>query len=94
MRRFWNDRRRYETKFTVFSMSAAFGWGWLPTKKGERHTFGNNCLPSISVENVKILREKLTGGPAVFPVTRIKNNWVAEFQDSEGNHVELTAPAC
>lgn len=62
-------------------------------KKGEQHTFGSNCLPSIAVENVKILRKKLTGLSVVFPVTRIAGNWVAEFQDSEGNHVELTAPA-
>lgn len=27
-----------------------------------------------------------------FPLTKIKDNWVVEFVDTEGNHVELTAP--
>ena len=30
--------------------------------------------------------------PNIFPLTRIKDNWVAEFIDSEGNHIEVTAP--
>lgn len=27
-----------------------------------------------------------------FPLTQINTNWVAGFVDSEGNHIELTAP--
>ncbi|MCR4794861.1 MULTISPECIES: VOC family protein [Ruminococcus] len=62
-------------------------------KKNEPHTFGNNCLPSISVESLEKLQEKLNGKEICFPVTRIGNNWVAEFVDTEGNHIEITAPS-
>lgn len=61
-------------------------------KAGEEHTFGSNCLPSIEVEDLETLRQKLSGLPVCFPLTRIGSNWVAEFVDSEGNHIELTAP--
>lgn len=61
-------------------------------KMGEHHTWGSNCLPSISVENVDVLKEKLKGLEICFPLTQIKKNWVAEFIDPEGNHIELTAP--
>jgi predicted enzyme related to lactoylglutathione lyase len=28
----------------------------------------------------------------VFPLKTIGENWVSEFEDSEGNHIEVTAP--
>lgn len=28
----------------------------------------------------------------VFQLTKIKNNLILEFADSEGNHIELTSP--
>ncbi|WP_330370263.1 hypothetical protein [Butyrivibrio sp. AE3003] len=49
-------------------------------------------MPSVSFESVDELKAKLVGKEICFPLTRIKNNWVAEFVDSEGNHVEVTAP--
>ena len=58
----------------------------------EEHTFGSNCLPSLSVGSLGDLREKTEGLKIVFPLTKIGPNWVTEFEDSEGNHVELTAP--
>ncbi len=61
-------------------------------KAGEEHVFGSNCLPSIEVEDLETLRQKLSGLPVCFPLSRIGSNWVAEFVDCEGNHVELTAP--
>ena len=61
-------------------------------KKNEPHTFGSNCLPSISVESLDHMKEKLNRKEICFPITRIGNNWVAEFIDSEGNHIEITAP--
>lgn len=61
-------------------------------KAGEEHIFGSNCLPSIEVEDLETLRQKLSGLPVCFPLSRIGSNWVAEFVDSEGNHIELTAP--
>lgn len=59
-------------------------------KMKESHTFGSNCLPSISVENIDTFNRKLEGLKIVFPITKIGKNWVAEFEDSEGNHIELT----
>lgn len=61
-------------------------------KMHESHKFGNNCLPSIEVENIDVLRQKLNGLKTVFPITVIGQNYVSEFEDSEGNHVELTTP--
>ncbi|MBD5168822.1 MAG: VOC family protein [Oscillibacter sp.] len=61
-------------------------------KMNEHHTWGSNCLPSISLENVEMLRKKLQNLEICFPLTQIRGNWVAEFIDSEENHIELTAP--
>ncbi len=61
-------------------------------KMNELHTFGSNCLPSIAVENVEVLRKKMNNLECCFPLTKIGTNWVTEFIDSEGNHMELTAP--
>ncbi|MDD5600656.1 MAG: VOC family protein [Actinomycetota bacterium] len=58
----------------------------------EPHTYGTNCLPGIEVENLDILEKVLKKVQIVYPLTRIKDNWVAEFEDSEGNHLEITAP--
>ena len=61
-------------------------------KMQESHTFGTNCLPSIKVESIELLQRKLNGLKTVFPVTQIESNWVSEFEDSEGNHIEMTTP--
>ena len=58
----------------------------------ENHVFGSNCLPSINVENVDILKDKIKDLEICFPLTKIGGNWVAEFVDTEGNHIEITAP--
>lgn len=59
-------------------------------KMNEPHTFGSNCLPSISVDSLSSMQEKLKGKELCFPITRIKDNFVAEFIDSEGNPLEIT----
>jgi len=61
-------------------------------KVGEEHEFGSNCLPSISVDSRKILERKIIGKEICFPLKQINNNWVVGIIDSEGNHVEMTAP--
>ena len=61
-------------------------------KAGEDHTYGSNCLPSLEVDCLDILKKKLEGLPVIFECKRIGNNWVSEFEDSEGNNIELTAP--
>ena len=61
-------------------------------KDDETHVYGSNCLPSIDVENLDVLKNKIKNLKLCFPLTKINNNWVVEFIDSEGNHIELTAP--
>ena len=61
-------------------------------KKHEAHSFGSNCLPSVAMGSLDYMKEKLEGLTIVFPITQIGRNWVAEFEDSEGNHIEVTAP--
>ena len=61
-------------------------------KMNEQHTFGSNCLPSLEVSNIDDLKNKLSKLKIVFPLTQIGGNWVAEFEDSEGNHIEITTP--
>ena len=39
-----------------------------------------------------IVNESHTFGSNCFPLTKIGRNWVAEFVDSEGNHIEITTP--
>lgn len=56
----------------------------------EKHEFGSNCLPSISVDNLQVLKSKIAALEICFPITHIGSNWVAEFVDSEGNHIEIT----
>ena len=52
---------------------------------------GDNCLPSFEVNNIEKLTERLIKLKAeiVFPLTKIKNNFVLEFKDSEGNDIEI-----
>ncbi|MDD4849698.1 MAG: VOC family protein [Gemmiger sp.] len=61
-------------------------------KMQEKHRYGNSCLPSIQVETVGQLQQKILGLNLVFPLKKIGANWVCEFEDTEGNHLELTAP--
>lgn len=78
--------------YSVFNVNG-FRLGLFAFEKtDEPHTFGSNCLPSISVQSLEKLQEKLNGKEICFPVTCIGKNWVTEFVDSEGNHIEMTAP--
>jgi len=78
--------------YSVFDIRG-FRFGLFAYQRmNEEHTFGSNCLPSIGFEDVCTLKKKLKGKEICFPLTRIKGNWVAEFVDSEGNHIEVTAP--
>ena len=78
--------------YSVFEVGS-FRFGLFAyQKKCEPHEFGSNCLPSISFESADLLRQKLSDKRICFELTKIKTNWVAEIIDSEGNHIELTAP--
>lgn len=79
--------------YSVFDIEG-FRFGLFAYEKmNEKHEFGSNCLPSISVENVDVLNEKIKDKELCFPLTQIGKNWVVEVIDSEGNHIEVTAPA-
>ena len=78
--------------YSVFEVGS-FRFGLFAYEKmGEQHEFGSNCLPSISYNSLETLKEKLSDKQLCFELTKIKTNWVAEIIDSEGNHIELTAP--
>ena len=42
--------------------------------------------------NEEVLKAKISSYKLCFPLTPIGTNWVVEIIDSEGNHIELTAP--
>lgn len=80
--------------YSVFDING-FRFGLFANEKmKEKHTYGDNCLPSFEVNNMEEAKDKLSAlnSKIVFPLTAIKNNLVLEFEDSEGNHIELTSP--
>ena len=78
--------------YSVFDIDG-FRFGLFAYKEmKELHTFGSNCLPSIEVDSMEILKKKIEKLEICFPLTKIGNNYVVEFIDSEGNHIELTTP--
>ena len=77
--------------YSVFDIGG-FRFGLFAYEKvNEPHTFGTNCLPSIEVKDIDTLKKKLETVKIVFPIKKIGKNWVSEFEDSEGNHIEMTA---
>lgn len=78
--------------YSVFDING-FRFGLFAFEKmNENHTYGDNCLPSIDIQSIEILEQKLQGLKIVFPLQKIGINWVSEIEDSEGNHIELTTP--
>ena len=79
--------------YSVFDIDG-FRFGLFAYQKmNEHHTFGSNCLPSIEVDSIETLKRKIEKLEICFPLTKIDNNYVVEFIDSEGNHIELTTKA-
>ena len=78
--------------YSIFDING-FRLGLFAYKKmNEEHIFGSNCLPSIEFLNKEVLKAKISSYKLCFPLTPIGTNWVVEIIDSEGNHIELTAP--
>lgn len=80
--------------YSVFDING-FRYGLFANyKTGEKKTFGNSCLPSLSVNDINLIQEKLKelNCRVVFPLTKIGTNLVLEFTDSEGNDIEITCP--
>ena len=81
----------YDDVYSVFDING-FRFGLFANETvNEEHVYGSNCLPSIRLESPEELHRKLQGREICFPLTQIRNSWVAEFVDSEGNHIEVTA---
>lgn len=81
-----------DSLYSVFSIQGFRVGLFAYEKAGEKHVFGSNCLPSFSFERKEELEQKIADKEICFPMTKIKKNWVVEIADSEGNHIELTAP--
>ncbi|MDT8718344.1 VOC family protein [Clostridium sp. 19966] len=76
--------------FSVFQVGSFRFCLFDNSKVKEQVTWGDNCLPSFQVNDMNILLNKLKelACEIVFPLTKIKDNWVLEFKDSEGNDIE------
>ncbi|SDM59641.1 VOC family protein [Acetanaerobacterium elongatum] len=80
--------------YSVFNIGG-FRYGLFAHEKmNEPKSWGNNCLPSLTVSSLDTALERLQAlhAPIVFPLTAIGTNLVLEFADSEGNIIELTCP--
>lgn len=80
--------------YSVFDVGG-FRYGLFANEKmNEPKTWGNNCLPSFSVNNIDLFIKRLEElhCKIVFPLTVIGKNKVLEFTDSEGNDIEVTCP--
>ncbi|WP_425447213.1 VOC family protein [Dethiothermospora halolimnae] len=77
--------------FSVFDLQGFRFCLFNNNEVGEKVTYGDNCLPSFEVNNMDKLISKLKELDAqlVFPLTKIKDNWVLEFRDSEDNDIEV-----
>lgn len=80
--------------YSVFDI-CGFRYGLFANEKmNETKKWGNNCLPSLSVNKIDLILKKLEdlNCTIVFPLTIIGKNKVLEFIDSEGNTIEVTSP--
>jgi len=82
-----------ETKDQVFSVFDVNGFRFClfnNEKVNEKKSWGNTCLASFKVNDINKLVERLKklNSELVFPLTKINDNFVLEFEDSEGNHIE------
>ncbi|KHD16129.1 VOC family protein [Clostridium butyricum] len=77
--------------FSVFDLNGFRFCLFNNAKVNEEVFWGDNCIPSFEVNNIEKLTERLIELKAeiVFPLTKIKNNFVLEFKDSEGNDIEI-----
>ncbi|MDF2880810.1 MAG: acetyltransferase [Clostridiaceae bacterium] len=78
--------------YSVFDING-FRYGLFANDKvNEAKVWGNNCLPSLAVNDMDLIQQKIKdlNCPIVFQLTIIGKNKVLEFTDSEGNNVEVT----
>lgn len=82
----------YDCIYSVFQLGDFRLGLYAYEKNKEAHHFGNNCLLSIEVDSLAQLQALCAENETKFPLTKIKQNWVCEIMDSEGNQIELTTP--
>ena len=60
-------------------------------KENEEVKYGDNCLLSFEVDDAEKIKEKIEERnlKIIFPLTKILDNMVFEFEDPEGNHLEV-----
>lgn len=77
--------------FSIFSIKGFRFCLFNNSKVNEKVIWGDNCLPSFQTDDMDKLMEKLKemNAEIVFPLTKINDNWVLEFKDSEGNDMEV-----
>lgn len=80
--------------FSIFDLGNFRLCLFNPEKVKEKVIYGDNCLLSFKVRNIEQLKAKLErlGVDIVYPVTKIGDNFVLEFKDTEGNDVEVYSP--
>jgi len=80
--------------YSVFDING-FRYGLFAYQlANEKKIWGNNCLPSIEVNDIERFIERIheLNCTIIFPLKRIGINIVLEFTDSEGNTIEVTSP--
>lgn len=84
-----------DSVFSIFNLGGFRFCLFNNEKVAESVIWGDNCLPSFDVSDIDMLVERLKvlGAELVFPLTKIKNNWVLEFKDTEGNDIEVYCKA-
>ncbi|MGH4118224.1 VOC family protein [Clostridium sp.] len=77
--------------FSVFNIGGFRFCLFDNSKVQEKVNWGDNCLPSFEVNDMNELfnRLEVLKAEIVFPVTKINNNLVLEFRDTEGNDIEV-----
>lgn len=77
--------------FSIFNIKGFRFCLFNNSKMKENVTWGDNCLPSFEVNDINNVIEKLKilDREIVFPLTKILDNWVLEFKDTEGNDIEV-----
>lgn len=77
--------------FSIFNIDGFRFCLFNNSKVQEKVNWGDNCLPSFEVNDMSKLMDRLEtlNAKIVFPLTKINDNLVLEFKDTEGNDIEV-----
>lgn len=81
----------FDERFSIFEIEN-FSFGLFdPEKDNEDVVFGNNVVPNINVANAEGQYERLKemGVKIVLEITNINDYKLFQFEDTEGNIVEI-----